>query len=131
MIDLYLEAAYGEEQEKTAQRRQVELLKQLPEETLMKIASGEDKLAYFDSDCKWLDRFKGTPLFDKALAIEQEELQQEMSQKEERAESSERFRQEDAQRDDLRVKRKMLDLELAKVESGSPKRPRRRRRLRV
>lgn len=129
MLDLYLEASYGQTKEAEAKERQVDLLKQLPDEVLMKIASGEEKLAWGGGIAKegfyhhgrgeqWLDRFKGTPLFEQALQIEQEDLQSEMAQKARRQEQSEGYREEDAQRDDLSIKRKMLDLDLAKHQEG-------------
>ena len=122
MLDHFLEVAYEKTSEARAKQDLTDTMAQLPEEELRKIASGGlseiGKEAFYGSDCGWLDKFKGTALFDKALELEQAELEQEVQQTQQRAENSERYRVEDAARDQLRVQRKMLELELARAESG-------------
>jgi hypothetical protein len=119
MIDKFLEVAMGHEKVASDQKKLVDAMTNLPVEDLVKIASGEMKLSYFhDPSGKWIDKFKGTPLIDDAIALEQQDLEMQMSRNEQNRERQERWKEEDAQRDELCVRRRMLDLELAKLEAG-------------
>ena len=124
MLDSFLEVACGREQEKVAQARLVETMRKLPEEYLHKLASGEEKLAFGMKSIGgshhegWLGQFKGTPLFEQALELEKESLQQQMSEQAQ-------YREQDAQRiarnaamDELCLKRKLLEIQLAEAEAG-------------
>ena len=106
MIDSFLEVAFGRSKEAEARARVVKAMEQLPVELLHKIASGQEKLAYPSCESTWLDRFKGTPLFDQALAIEQKALEFEMARKEKRQVQDVQWREEDAQRDELCIHKK-------------------------
>lgn len=126
MLDSFLKVACSRAEKATEQSRLVEKLRQLPEETLFKIASGEEKLGYMGSvGCspgmngeQWLDRFKGTALFEQALELEKQDLQEQMAEQA-------RYREEDsmrsargAARDELSVQRKLLELQLAEQDAG-------------
>ncbi len=118
MLDTFLEVAMGHEKVASDQRKLVDTMTELPVEDLLKIASGETKLSFFHGDNEWLEKFKGTPLIDEAIAIEEADLQAQMARTQRRREQSETFKEEDSARDELCVKRRMLDLELAKLDAG-------------
>ena len=122
MLDLFLEALHEKNKQAEADTRQVDLMRRLPDEELLKIASGEESLlgkeAMYFGDEKWLDRFKGTPLFQEALEIEKQELEHKMQNKQQRQERDEAYKAEDTQRDELCIQRKLLDLKLAELEEG-------------
>lgn len=129
MLDSFLKVAVRGQMKKQASVRLGELMRKLPWDERVKIASGKselNKVAYLDSCTpsggheSWLDRFKGTPLFDQAIAIEQKDLEQRMADRERRQEQDEAFKVQDASRDELMIQRKLLDLELAKLEAGQP-----------
>jgi len=67
-------------------------------------------------DTEWLERFQGTPLYDQAMELLQEELQQE----------AEKLQQREVQQqfcsasDQLRLKKKLLELELARSQMAPP-----------
>lgn len=118
MLDAFLKVAYEKEEKNSARQELVDAMMGLPEEDLHKIASGELKLGYMgDSSGCWLDQFQGSPLYDEALALEEQLLQVEMADVQQR--SAERSARDDMwdQRDALRVKKRMLELELRKGSS--------------
>lgn len=130
MIPEYIEKLYEEQQEKVARRELVDSLKQLPIYELKDLADGfiTEKTAYMsDPVCgeSWLDKYKGTPLFDQAVQIEQQIIQLEM-QEQQRRESQRANRQQMEQqfgdcsdlwdqRDKLNLQKRMLDLQLAQA----------------
>jgi hypothetical protein len=120
MLDKFLDVGYARTKQAEAQDELVELMRQLPEDELHKIASGEVKVGYFpgDDDGKWLDRFKGTPLFQQALEVEKQDLEQRMLDKQRRREQRQVWDDQDAVRDQLCIKRKLLDIQLAEHEGG-------------
>lgn len=118
MLDTFLEVAYAHEKTASNKNRLAEVMTQLPDEELAKLASGEVKLGYFGCDDKWLEKYKGTPLMEQAIGLEQQSLEQEMQRKEQNQARQEMYREEDAQRDQISIQKKMLDLDLAKAESG-------------
>lgn len=124
MLDAFLEVACSKTKQAEARNRRVELLEQLPNETLMKIASGEEKLAYLDSmSCgeEWLEKFKGSPLLGKAIELAKQDLQLSIEGKQQQEEQDAAFRDHNMERmerrDDLQIQRKMLEIELASGES--------------
>lgn len=117
MLDTFLQVAYEHEKTASDKTELAELMMQLPDEELAKLASGEVKLSYGCGD-DWLEKYKGTPLMEQAIALEQQALEMEMQRKQQQQERSEGYREEDAARDQLSIQKKMLDLELAKAESG-------------
>lgn len=139
MLDEFLEVAYTSTTRKQAEYELVGLLQELPGAELRKIAAGTpvaelygylDKTAYLDSVCgpdgqpkTFLDKFKGTPLFEQAVALEQQELQAEMTDMAKRQERRQLNAADDSFydiRDRLRVQKRLLELELAKQEAGAP-----------
>ena len=74
MLDHYLEIAYQADEKQSVRNQMAEGFKHLPVEELKKIASGELKMAFYDDD-KWLCKFRGTPLYDEALALETQSLE--------------------------------------------------------
>jgi hypothetical protein len=128
MLNEFLEIAYAEDMKKQAQAEKNFLFSQLPAEDLRKIASGVPlKEACMCGDGEsFLDKFKGTPFLQQAVALEQEMLQTEMLEQQKRVEDRERRASEDNvwdARDRIRLKKKLLELELAKSQGGSPDAP--------
>lgn len=125
MLDSFLDVAYQHEAREQTERDAVALLKQLPAEDLLKIASGA-KVAWLEpcgpgGSGSFLDKFKGTPLFDEALALEQEELQAEMTNLERRKEQRSTQQLEQGiwdMQDQLRIKKRLLELRLAQQDAG-------------
>lgn len=120
MLNEFLKVAYNKSRAEQEQAEFVDLLKQLPIEELHKIAqSGEVKLAsdLMAAESKsWLDQFKGTPFMEQAVALEQEGLQAEMARQQQRSVENQRLQQGYAQEDQLRTKKKLLELQKAKAE---------------
>ena len=128
MLNEFLEIVYAEDMKKQAQAEKNFLFSQLPAEDLRKIASGVPlKEACMCGDGEsFLDKFKGTPFLQQAVALEQEMLQTEMLEQQKRVEDRERRASEDNvwdARDRIRLKKKLLELELAKSQGGSPDAP--------
>ena len=130
MLDQYLRVAYESTQTKVAHRELIDQLKTLPLEELIKAANGDptSKLTYTDgpSDGQWIDKYKGTPLFEKAIELEKQLLQIDMQENQEHAARRAEEKAEEPrtnfydQRDALKLQQRMLDLELAtSQESGS------------
>ena len=142
MLDEFLQVAYETQTRKQAEYELVGLLKELPDLELRKIASGTPvsdlygylgraKQAYSsppetcskegDADMTFLDRFKGSPLFEQAMALEQQELEAEMQdiqrRQQERAEEKAMPRLWDL-KDQIRLKKRLLELQLARQEMG-------------
>ena len=127
MLDSFLEVAYAKESREEMEKNAVALLKQLPVEDLLKLTNGE-KLASMGvlSDSNgvgsFLDKFHGSPLFEEALALEQEELQAEMTSLERRKENRVSQQAESGlweMQDELRIKKRLLELRLAQEEAGA------------
>ncbi len=119
MLDAFLEVAYEKEKQASIESEVIENLKQLPDEELHKIVRGETKLAFHaDSGGCWLDQFKGTPMYEQALALETQSLELDVADQQKR--QSER-QERDAiwdQRDAISVQKRMLELDLRKQEAG-------------
>lgn len=133
MLDEYLKVAYAQQLKKDGQAELEGLLSKLPPEELRKLADGTpiaqayvhlEKKAFLGDapkaagcDDSFLDRFKGTPLFDQALALENEEVQADMLQQQR---DEERRQEGDVwqMRDKIRLKKRLLEIELAKQEAG-------------
>lgn len=120
MLDSFLKVAYANEKRDEEQAQLVEKMASLPEDLLHKIVSGEEKLAYIGSfsDENWIEKYKGTPLFEQAIELEKQELQARMAESARRTEDSEKFRAQDAARDELCIQKKLLDLQLLEQEAG-------------
>ena len=146
MLEEYLEVAYEKTSRKQATFEVVGLLEGLPDWEVEKIASGvpvSELYGYLDhrasgtpgvkvasglatkcgeSDLTFLEAFKGTPLFEQAIALEQEEIQASMldqQKKQERRAMSQGDDQLWDARDKIRLRKRLLELELAKQQNGS------------
>jgi hypothetical protein len=127
MLDSFLAAAYDNTKKNEEKRAMVDALKKLPAPFLAKLASREVKLGDIfsapncskDGDESWLGKFKGTPLAEQAMQLEQAELQLEMqrleNQQQSRAESQASNSIWD-QQDQLRLQKKLLELQLYQME---------------
>lgn len=117
MLDAFLEVVHGKTKQAEAESRNRELLRKLPQDVLQKLAYG-GSIGCGGGNESWLKQFEGTPLLDQAIAIEREELEIQMQEGEKRrAEQEVRlqfgdFDQNYAKRDELNIKRKLLELEL-------------------
>lgn len=125
MLDQFLTVAYEQTERAKEKRAYIDNLKKLPREELFRLATGE-KLAWAepvkaahdsDSVACWIDQFKGTPLFDQAVMLEQADLQLE-------AQDIQRRMQQPppddlwVQRDQLRLQKRLLELQLAQASGG-------------
>ena len=138
MLDAFLEVAYEYEKRASDYRALVQDMLKLPKEELKALADGTSKLAFCDgpeSD-SWLDKFKDTPLHEQALALEQQSLELDIAREQRRLADSQKREAERPQEDDeyrqqdaIRLKKRILDLELNKmklqgaggaVEEGAP-----------
>lgn len=114
MLDAFLEVAMERTKEASANEDLIENLTKLPNQMLIDIANGTDKLASMcGASNSWVDKFAGTPLVGKAIALEQAYIEQEA------ASDAGRNANRDGE-DKIRLERRMLDLELAKLEIGTP-----------
>jgi len=116
MLDAFLSTLVERDKCASAEDEMAERFKQLPLEEVTKIASGQVKLSYGDDEGNcWLKKYEGTPLYDQAIALEEECIQIESEDIERRIAR----RQEDKTdtwdlKDMLRLKKRQLDLELNK-----------------
>jgi hypothetical protein len=133
MLDEFLNTVYTHETRKKAEYDMVGLLKDIPTLELRKLAAGTpiaelyEKRAMMD-ECSpsepksFLDKFKDTPLFEEALALEQEMLQAEAADIAKRME-----RRGDDQlyqvQDQIRLKKRLLELKLAQLQAGGGEPP--------
>lgn len=135
MLDQALEVLYDVETRRQATFDMVGLMKDLPDLELRKIAEGTpvaelygrlDKRASGEKTASgdecFLDRFKGSPLIDQAIALEQEELQAEMLDMQKRQERRAANQNEDSlydAKDKIRIRKRLLELQLVKEQSGA------------
>jgi hypothetical protein len=122
MLDAFLSAAYSTQRENQEKRATVDALKKLPAPFLAKLASGEVKLSFLN-ECAptgsheetWLDRFKGSPFMEQAMALEEQCLQLDVQDMQRRQERRQENMAEDSiwdQKDQLRIQKKLLELQL-------------------
>ncbi len=117
MLDLFLGTVYRHDVEKTASAALEAKLRTMPAEVVEKIAFGVSPKCDDSSSAKcWLDNFKGTPLFEKAVELERAEIQIEQADIEQRM----NMQSQDSwtKRDALRLQKKMLELDLAMAGAG-------------
>lgn len=125
MLDAFLEVVSGHTKVAEAKGRLRDVLERLPTAELHKIASGEVTLKEGHEEACWLDKFKGTPLYDQALDLEKEDLDIQMQEQHRRQMETElraslpTWDETDLQRQSLSVKRKLLELELAGANLGA------------
>jgi len=124
MLNEFLKVAYAQSTQRTEQEELVTLMKQLPMAELHKIARGE-KVAYLGpcsdggGNQSWVEQFKGTPFMEQAVGLEQELLQAEMASQQRNQVESQRSQQSYAQMDQIRMKKRLLELQKAKGEMGT------------
>jgi hypothetical protein len=133
MLNAFLKVSYETQKRATFVGEIEELLKQLPDEDLSKLASGVSIKEAWGAECapdgtptSFLDKFKGTPLMEQAIALEQEEIQADMLDMQRREESRSRMQEENNVwdlKDKIRLKRRLLELQLAKEQSGMAQPP--------
>jgi len=125
MLDVFLKTLVERDKRASAEDEMAERFKQLPLEEVSKIASGKVKLSYHDDEGNcWLKKYEGTPLYDQAIALEEECIQIESEDIERRIAR----RQEDKTdtwdlKDMLRLKKRQLDLELNKQRAAGESPP--------
>jgi hypothetical protein len=132
MLDEFLLTAYTHETRKKAEYEMVGLLKDIPTLELRKLAAGTPiaelyaKTAYL-GDCApsdssgpttFLDKFKDTPFFEEAMALEQEMLEAEAADIAHRVQENSQPRTWEVM-DQIRLKKRLLELKLAKEQAGS------------
>ncbi len=117
MLDRFLKVALSHSAKEQHELELVELMKKLPNEQLYKLATGEMKLSGEGLD--WIDKFKGTPLFEQAVQLEQESIQNEVAQKQTNAQNQAGW---DA-RDQVEMKKRLLSLQLAQTEQQAMGQP--------
>lgn len=107
MLDIYLEQEAKKTKTAQAEAVRLEFLKKLPMQELQKVAME----GLLKNPCgPWVNNFQGSPLFEQAVAIEQEDIQLQMEQNQRRAEDKEFW----AMQDTICLKKKLLELELAR-----------------
>ena len=121
MLDAFLEVAYDRQTRHDQQVKLAKVLKELPMEDLKKVISGEMKLAFpdavacdGDTDKTWLGKYKGTPLFDQALALEKADLEAEVARVQAQA-AAPPWDAMNKTQDNIRMQKKMLDLDLVEL----------------
>ncbi len=123
MLDVFLQAGYVKEKRAAASLEMSRLMMKLPQEELLKIASGEAEcVKSSSSDEEWLEKFRGSPLLDQAMGLAQEEIALDMKDLQERQQ-----RQMDAPppeaswmaKDQIRLKKRLLELQLVAGEAGA------------
>lgn len=123
MLDQFLEVLYEKNAHDSKRQDMAEAFAYLPEDELRKIASGELKLADFD-DSNWVEKFKDTPLYEPALQLEQQCLELDIQEQQQRQAERQQVDQAAQQatwdaKDGIRLKKRMMDLELLKMESSA------------
>ena len=116
MLDAFLEVAYSNDQKKQQAVKLASSLKNLPNDQLFALATGKAKLA-FHHDEDWLEKYRGTPLFQEAMALEKADLENEVA----RTQASAAQPQMDQfwkTQDQIRIQKKMLDLKLVESEES-------------
>jgi len=122
MLDAFAAILVQNDNKATLEDELTEQFKKLGSvEEITKVASeiATIKNAYCGpEDYKWLKQYEGTPLYEKAMQLEEEQLNVEAARIKSRMEKKE----DDfwAQEDMIRLKKKMLDLDLAKSNLGKP-----------
>ena len=109
MLDHYLNVVSERMQKEAALASFVDRLSLLPPAELALVRqTGEIKLAFCDDE--WLQKFHGSPLAQKAIALAEQQLRMDAEQSSQREEF-------DAEREGLRLEKRLLELELAKGSS--------------
>jgi hypothetical protein len=123
MLDAFLNTLVKNASDKKAEDELTKIMMTLPIAEIQKIASlGSVTQAYCadGDDGKWLSKYEGTPLYDRALGLAQDLLAVEGKRIQKRLERSEP-EPEDlyAQEDMVRLKKRQLDLELSRANNSA------------
>jgi hypothetical protein len=116
MLDKFLEVLYSNETLKQQSVKLASDLKRLPNEQLYALATGQEKLS-FGHDEDWLEKYRGTELFDQAMALEKASLENEVAQSQADAARPQMNQFHDTA-DQIRIQKKMLDLQLVEHQEG-------------
>lgn len=123
MLNEFLKVAYEKSAAEKDKEEFVSLLMQLPMDELRGVVqTGEIKLANLCMDGEnksWVEQFKGTPFMEQAIGLEQELLQAEMANQQRNSVESQRSQQAYAQLDQIRLKKRLLELQKARGEMGT------------
>jgi hypothetical protein len=135
MIPAYITTVYENDLKKQANRELVDGLKNLPISELVDLANGKvtEKTACINAlgspSESWLDKYKGSALFDQAVQLEQQLIQLEMQEQQKReAQKANREQMEQQfgdcsdiydQKDRISLQKRMLDLQLAQEGAGA------------
>ena len=120
MLEEALLLAHQKQQLQEKQASFLDDLKQLPLPELQHIVrTGEIKLACAEpnGEGRWLESFKGTPFFEQAIALEQESIQAAMAEQQSRTVESQKSQQMYSQMDQIRLKKRLLELQKARNEA--------------
>ena len=112
MLDKFLEVSYEHETHNSLRNEMARHLKKLPFDELAKIASGEVKLADSDS-ADWLEKFRDTPFYDQALALEEEYLKADISDQQMQQQNRSVYDAKDA----IRLKKRMLEMQFLQAQA--------------
>lgn len=113
MLDAFLEVMVKNENSRLQEVKLANDLKRLPNETLYKIATGDAKLSFGYSD-EWLEKYKGTSLFEQAMELEKADLEAEIAREQLHANQPDMSQFWKTQ-DQIRLQKKMLDLQLIEM----------------
>lgn len=125
MLDQFLITAFSQNKAEREKRAFIDNLKKLPRAELLKLATGEVKVADLcptsaTAPQSWLEQFKGTPLFQQALQLEQQELQVEADRIRKQMSDPQPW----VQQDQIRLQKRLLELQLVgSTEVGAPPAP--------
>lgn len=126
MLDQFLSVSYQHDRVSREEREMVELLKNLPNDELYKIASGEpiEKLADCSENEEWLEKFRGSPLLEQAVQLAQQELMLDMADVQKREQEAAEHAAEPPDetyraKDKIRIQKRMLELQLAQQTLGA------------
>lgn len=112
MFDKFLKVAH---QAPTASHRMSS------EQDLFDFLSSEPKVACFASghdDHKWLEQFEGTPLQEQAMALEQQDIQNEIAEKQYNMQNSGKQQSFWQNRDQIQLQKRMLELQLYQAKTS-------------
>lgn len=113
MLDAFLEVIIKKEDSRLQEVKLANDLKRLPNETLYGLATGKQKLAFGYSD-EWLEKYKGTPLFEQAMELEKADLEAEIAREQLHSNQPDMSQFWKTQ-DQIRLQKKMLDLQLIEM----------------
>lgn len=119
MLDAFTQVLVKQASDKDAEDKLTRQMLSLPMKDLQKIASGVQLKAAFsgDGDNDWLCKYEDTPLYEKAIALEEELLKIEgerIQKRMDRPVEDDLWTREDM----IRLKKRQLDLELSKARAS-------------